>query len=75
MTMITGKQNIANARVMILRSCLYMETRGMKRRGRSCYAIVKDEFGFKGNKGRVLAQLDSHIERLKNDASPDSVRS
>jgi len=66
MTIITGERNIANARILTLRSCLYMETKGMKRRGRSCYAIVKDEFGFKGNKGRVLAQLDSHIEGLKD---------
>ena len=36
----------------------------MKRRGRSAYAIVKEEFGFKGNKKKVLSQLEELIEEL-----------
>ena len=38
----------------------------MKKRGRSVYSVVKEEFGFKGNKAKVLEQLNSMIfERYK----------
>jgi len=39
-------------------------------RGISCYKIIKDEYGFKGNKLRVLDQVNALIEDmgiLKND--------
>ena len=39
-----------------------MESQGIKRRGRSVYSIVKEEFGFKGNRQKVLAQLEEYIE-------------
>ncbi len=60
--MITGKENIANARLLVLRSALRLEVRGMKRRGRSVYSIVKEELGFKGSKQKVLDQLNKYIE-------------
>lgn len=63
MTIITGESNIANARILTLRAGLKLETKGLKiSRGRSCYAIVKEEFGFKGNKQSVLEQLNKCIE-------------
>ena len=49
-------------RVFALKAALDMEIQGMKRRGRSVYSIVKEEFGFKGNKQKVLAQLEEYIE-------------
>jgi len=61
MTTIITKDNIPKARLLILRSALRLETLGMKRRGQSVYSVVKKEFGFKGNKAKVLAQLDDHI--------------
>jgi len=36
---------------------LELELIGMKRRGRSCYAIVKQEYGLKGNKQSVYDQF------------------
>lgn len=63
MTMITGEQNIKNARILTLRSALKLEVAGLSRRGRSVYSIVKEEFGFKGNKEKVLEQLNAHIEQ------------
>lgn len=63
MTTITGEQNIKNARILTLRSALKLEVAGMTRRGRSVYSIVKEEFGFKGNKQKVLEQLNAHIEQ------------
>ena len=53
---------IAGARVLALKSALSLETKGMKMsRGRSAYAIVKEEFGFKGSKEKVYRQLQRYI--------------
>ena len=41
---------------------------GMRRRGQSVYSLVKQEFGYKGNKASVLKQLEQKIkEIIKND--------
>lgn len=58
---ITGKENIENFRLLTLRSALRLEVRGMKRRGRSAYAIVKEEFGLKGSKQKVLDALNKIV--------------
>lgn len=51
-----------------LKSRLKLEIVGMKGRGPSAYSIVKKKFGFKGNKAKVLAQLESYLlEHLDND--------
>jgi hypothetical protein len=52
-------------RIAVLVGALKLEVLGMKRRGRSVYAIVKDEFGLRGNKRRVLEQLTDIKERLE----------
>ncbi len=49
-------------RLRALRGALKLEILGMRRKGRSVYSIVKEEFGFKGNKVKVLQQLEGHIE-------------
>lgn len=51
-------------RLIVLRSALRMECMGYKRRGRSVYSIVKEEFGLKGRKGYVFQQFD----KIVNDA-------
>jgi hypothetical protein len=57
-------------RLLSLKGALKLEMVGMKRRGRSAYAIIKDEFGFKGNREKVLNQLQEHIERrMSHDES------
>jgi len=61
-TLITGAENIAMWRLLTLRSALSLECVGMKHSQGSVYALVKREFGFKGSKQAVLAQLRSHIE-------------
>jgi hypothetical protein len=60
---ITGP-SIAVYRLIVLRSALRLEKLGMKRRGRSALAIVKEEFGLKGNRDSVYEQFD----RIVNDA-------
>ena len=49
-------------RVRALRGALKLEVLGMRRGGRSAYSIVKEEFGFKGNKKKVLEQLEAMIK-------------
>jgi len=65
MTMLTTPNQIALFRLMALRSMLKLEMKGMARRGRSAYAIIKDERGLKGTRQRVLEQLDAIIEKEK----------
>jgi len=57
-------------RIAVLVGALKLEVAGMKRRGRSVYAIVKDEFGLRGNKKRVLEQLQDIKDRL-NEPYPE----
>jgi len=49
-------------RMKSLRGALKLEIHGMKRRGRSAYALIKEEFEFKGSKAKVLKQLELKIE-------------
>ena len=59
-------------RIAVLVGALKLEVAGMKRRGRSVYAIVKDEFGLRGNKRRVLEQLQDIKERLNEPYPPQT---
>ncbi len=61
--LITGRNNIDSLRIITLRSALKLEMLGMKRKGKSVYSIVKAEFGFKGNKQKVLDQLTNLIKQ------------
>ena len=64
-TMITGA-HIPLYRLMVMAQGLKLEIKGIRfSRGRTCYALAKSEFGFKGNKAKVLAQLQAHIETVK----------
>ena len=55
-------QAIDGFRTRMLRSALKLEVLGMSRRGVSAYRMVKDEFGFKGSKQKVLDQLLAYIK-------------
>ena len=56
MSVITG-QNIDLFRMSVLEKTLKLELLGMKGRGRSSYAIIKSEYGLKGNKQSVYDQF------------------
>jgi len=64
---IDGPDDMKLFRVLVLRTGLALEVKGIRlsRRARSCYATVKEEFGIKGNKKRVLEQLDDLIEQCR----------
>tara|TARA_R110000765_G_scaffold133185_1_gene231899 strand:+ start:516 stop:722 length:207 start_codon:yes stop_codon:yes gene_type:complete len=67
MTTLTGNQ-IIKARLFVLQAGMALEAKGIKMsRGISALSIVKREFGFRGNRVRVQAQLQAII-----DAMPDS---
>tara|TARA_R100000152_G_C6558457_1_gene30222 strand:+ start:192 stop:392 length:201 start_codon:yes stop_codon:yes gene_type:complete len=59
-TLYTGYQ-IDRFRLLVLRSALKLEIKGMKKRGKSAYSTIKQEFNLKGNKQRVLDQLNDII--------------
>ena len=60
--MIDTREGIALYRLLTIKSGLKLEIKGMRlTRGRSCYAIAKSEFGFRGNKEKVLAQVEALI--------------
>ena len=50
-------ENIDFIRMATLKSALKLEIAGLKRRGRSVYSIIKEEFGLKGNKQKVRDQF------------------
>lgn len=48
-----------------LRGVLKLEMRGIRSRRGSAYAYVRRRFGFRGNRARVLAQLETLIADVK----------
>ena len=47
--------------MVTLKYALKLEIKGLKRKGRSVYAIIKEEFNLKGSKQKVLDQFSSLI--------------
>jgi len=65
MNALTEPWQIALYRMKALAKALELETLGMKKRGRSAYSIVKEEYGLKGNKMTVLEKLNALYEDEK----------
>ena len=62
-TVITGASSIELFRMMTQKSALQLEIKGIRvRRGFSAYAQIKREYGFKGSREKVLAQMIKLIE-------------
>ena len=61
-TIVFTGNDIERFRVRAWRSALKLEILGMTRRGQSVYSIVKNRFGFTGNKKKVLEQLNNYIK-------------
>jgi hypothetical protein len=60
---LTKPDDIAAYRLIVLKKGLFLETKGIKMtRGKSCYSIIKSEFGLKGNKVSVLDQFTKLLE-------------
>jgi hypothetical protein len=56
MSVITNPDHIEQMRLLTLRQALKLEMMGMKKRGKSAYAILNQE-GFKGTKQEIFDQL------------------
>ena len=54
-------------RLLQLKYALKLEIKGLRHSRGSVYAHVKREFGFRGNKSKVLAQLEAHIEAFNRE--------
>jgi len=60
--MVTGKAGMEAYRFAHLITGLKSEMRGMRLTGKgsTCYAMLKNLYGFKGNKAKVLAQAEAY---------------
>ena len=52
--------------LLYLRRNLRLEVVGLKGRGRSAYSIAKEELSIKGNKQKVLDQVNQMIQSMKD---------
>jgi hypothetical protein len=56
-------EQIQMARYLTMWSGLKLEVKGLKlTRGVSCYKMIKDTFGLKGSKQKVLDQFETMLE-------------
>ena len=51
--------------MVVQKQALKLEIYGMKTRGRSAYALIKEQYKLKGNKQKVLEQFTKMIEDIK----------
>ena len=64
---IDSQHEIELYRLQVLKSALKMEILGMKRRGRSAYSIIKEELNIKGNRQKVLKQLEEMLVSINKE--------
>ena len=54
-----GEDQMLGARLLTMRAGLQLELKGLRMtRGRSCYALIKEETGLKGSKQKVYDQFE-----------------
>ena len=58
-------EHIELYRMMAQKQALKLEIYGMKTRGRSAYALIKEIYKLKGSKQKVLEQFTKIIEDIK----------
>jgi len=63
-TTITG-DSIDFLQLCAIRGAVGLEIKGLKRRGRSAYAIAKETYGLKGNRDAVYAWLCARVDELR----------
>ena len=64
-TLFNTPESIHYYKLVHLRRALKLELVGLKSRGRSAYSIAKSEFGLKGNRDKVLSQINNLIEKAR----------
>jgi hypothetical protein len=69
--MIFTGDDIRLYRLHVLRAALELEIKGLKRsRGPTAYSIAKSEFGFRGNRQKVLDQLTQYTKEQVAQREP-----
>jgi len=53
-------------KLLYLRRNLRLEVVGLKGRGRTAYSVLKEELGIKGNRQKVLDQVNQMIQSIKD---------
>lgn len=67
-----GPEGIPLLRLVTMLRGLGLELKGIRMcRGISCYALAKKEFGLKGNKAKVYAQLAEIVRQKLEEAGAD----
>jgi len=61
-TVITGDE-IKTFQFLARKGALKMEIAGLKRRGRTAYSIIKEEYGYTGSRESVLKQMEDDLVR------------
>ena len=69
---ITSPSQIELFQLKTLAAGLKLEVKGMKKTGRSCYAIAKEHLNIRGDKEYVLTKLNEKIKEFENGISTDS---
>lgn len=62
-------KKILQYRERVLLSALQLEIAGMKKTGKSCYQIIKEEYGLKGNRQSVYKQFKELVEQKAKERS------
>ena len=62
---LTDFDQIETARMLTLRKGLQLEIKGMRHSGRSCYSIIKRDFGLTGTRAQVLEKFEQLIPNFK----------
>jgi hypothetical protein len=63
-TALIQPEQIQAFRLLSLRQMLILETKGMRRRGRSALQIVKGEFNLTGDRKKVLGDFEKILEDM-----------
>jgi hypothetical protein len=67
---ITKPNEIQLFRLLTLRAGLRLEIRGLRvSKGRSCFAIIKQEFGLTGSREEVLEQFNEMLGTTKGETT------
>lgn len=66
MTTITGEHQIRLYQMATRKQALKLELQGLKRRGRSMYSIVKEQYGLRGSRQSVYTQFCELLEKEKS---------
>lgn len=53
------------AQMIAQKKALQLELKGMKRRGRSAYVIIKEQYGLRGSRESVYTQFCELVEKEK----------